>query len=372
MMKFPLYIVVILSLAGCATTAPKTTAFDYLFNDSDLSFQQRIAEGDQIHKQDETGQTPLHFAIRYAPNTVSDLLAAGANVDAQDHSGMTPLHMAVLYKRSMIVPLLLEGADITLNTTDLVGCNNVNQMRKTSVIWVNPQDMARNCGYHKSLSEFKRFVKDTTNWNQAKQDDSKVAYKKYLQQFPKGIFSTQANLAIVKFDQQKLAELKFQEKCAMESEGWVFIEGSCKNKLGHGKGVAVTLEGSRYEGEFALGVFKHGQLYENEKMIYEGSFKNTLPHGLGICFFEGTFEECKQYRGQRIDSLFKQRHYLRKELDQMKTELAYLRKANKSRSDSSSSSGKLGYLSDLNSDNDIKRTVSQIRAAVDLYKILSN
>lgn len=370
-MKFLSVLTTILLLSGCATTAPKTTAFDYLFNDSDASFQQRIAEGDHIHKQDETGQTPLHFAIRYAPNTVSDLLAAGANVDAQDHRGMTPLHIAVLYKRSMIVPLLLEGADITLNTTDLVDCNNVNQMRKTSVIWANPQEMARRCGYHKSFSEFKGFVKDTTSWNQTKQDDSKVAYKKYLQQFPKGIFSTQANLAIVEFDQQKLSELKFQEKCAMESEGWVFIEGSCKGKLGHGKGVAVTLEGSRYEGEFSLGVFKHGQLYVNAEMIYEGPFKNTLPHGLGVCFFEGTFEECKQYKGQRIDSLFKQRQYMRKELDQMKKELALSRKVNDSASDSSNSSSKLGYLGDLNSDNDIKRTVSRVRAAVDLYKILS-
>ncbi|MEH6344542.1 MAG: ankyrin repeat domain-containing protein [Bermanella sp.] len=363
-MKFLLLLCAILLLAGCATTAPKTTAFDYLFNDSDVNFQQRIAEGAHINKQDETGQSPLHFAIRYAPKTVNDLLAAGANVDAQDHSGMTPLHMAVLYRKSKIVPLLLKGADVTLSTTEFVYCNNKFGRRKFVRMKVTPQKLAWYCGKYKAEDKFESFVKDTTSWNQAKQDNSKVAYKKYFLQFPKGIFSTQASLVIADFEKQELVKIKSQEKCAMESENWVFVEGSCKNKLGHGKGVAVTLEGNRFEGEFTLGMFSRGQYFENENMVYEGPYENGLPHGLGICFFEGSFEECKQYRGQRIDSLFKQRQYMRKEL-------ALSRKANNSGADSSSSSGKLGYLSDLNSEDDIDRTVSRVRAAVDLYKILS-
>ena len=363
-MKFLSLLTTILLLAGCAITPPKTTAFDYLFNDSGSNFQQRIAEGDHINKQDETGQTPLHFAIRYAPNAVNDLLAAGANVDAQDDSGMTPLHVAVLYRKSKIVPLLLKGADVTLTTTEFVYCNNRFGRRKLVRMHVNPQKLAWNCGKYKARDKFERFEKDTTTWNKSKQDDSKVAHKNYLQQFPKGIFSSQAKLAIADFEKQELAEIKSQEKCSMESENWIYIEGSCKNKLGHGKGVAVTLEGNRFEGEFALGMFSRGQYFENEKMVYEGPYENGLPHGLGVCFFEGSFEECKQYKGQRIDSLFKQRQYMRKEL-------ALSRKANNSEADSSSSSGKLGYLSDLNSEDDIKRTVSRVRAAVDLYKILS-
>ena len=363
-MKFPLLLIAILLMAGCATTAPKTTAFDYLFNDSDSSFQQLISEGDHVNKQDETGQTPLHFAIRYAPNTVSDLLAAGANVDAQDHSGMTPLHVAVLYRKSKIVPLLLKGADVTLATTEFVYCNNRFGKQKLVRMKVTPQKLAWNCGKYKARDKFENFVKDTTSWNQVKQDDSKLAYKKYLQEFPKGIFSTQASLAVADFEKQELAKLESQKKCAMESDSWVFIEGSCKNKLGHGKGIAVTLEGSRFEGEFTLGMFSHGQYFENEEMIYEGPYENGLPHGLGICFFEGSLEECKLHKGQRIDSLFKQRHYMRKDL-------AHLKKATNGRSDKSTSSGKLGYLSDLNSEDDIKRTVSRVRAAVDLYKILS-
>ena len=377
-MKFPLLLCAILLLAGCASSGTKTGSFDYLSSTNNKTLQQRIAAGEDINKQDELGKTPLHYAIQHTPNAVRELLEAGVNVNIQDLKGMTPLHVAVLYNEAMVVPLLLKGADFTVAATRLLKCNGHRQARK-SIKNANALQLASFCKKNYALNEFERFAKDTTSWDQAKQSHSNALYKNYLQQFPNGIFNSEARLAITEIEQQAQADLKAQKKCAMGSLDWVFIEGNCKNKLAHGKGVAVTLEGGRFEGKFQLGMFSEGQYFEADELVYEGPFQNDLPHGLGICFFEGSYEECKQYKGQRIDALYKQRQYMRAELGSMKKELAHLRQAvyasarnhNSSASSSSSSSyGKYGYLTDLNSKDDVKRTVSQVRAAVDLYKAL--
>ena len=375
-MKFLSLLATILLISGCASNTSKTGSFDYLSNANNKTLQQRIAAGEDINKQDNEGKTPLHYALQHTPNAVRELLEAGANVNIQDNKGMTPLHVAVLYNEAMVVPLLLEGADFTVAASRLLKCNGHRQARK-SIDNANALQLASFCKKNYALNEFERFAKDTTSWDDAQKTHVKSAYKNYLQQFPNGIFNSQARLAITEIEQQAQADLKAQKKCAMGSFDWVFIEGSCKNKLAHGKGVAVTLEGKRFEGEFTLGMFSEGQYFEADELVYDGPYQNDLPHGLGICLFEGAFEECKQYKGQRIDPLYKQRQYMRSEMGSMKQELAQLRRAvyssarsHASSSSSSSGSGKYSYLADLNSKDDVKRTVSQVRAAVDLYKAL--
>ncbi len=373
-MKFPLLLTTILLMAGCASNSPKTGSFDYLSSTNNNTLQQRIAEGEDINKQDEIGKTPLHFALQYTPNAVRDLLEAGANVNAQDHKGVTPMHVAVLYNEAMVVPLLLKGADFTLSASGPLYCNNKVGVRKANRE-INALQLASFCKKHYALGEFERFAKDTTAWDYAKKAINKSEYQNYLKQFPNGIFNHQARLAITEIEEKAVAELKAQKKCAMGSIEWVFIEGTCKNKLAHGEGVAVTLEGKRFEGEFNHGLFSQGQYFEGGELVFDGPYQNDLPHGLGICRFEGAFEECKQYKGERIDALYKQRQYMRTELGSMKQELASLRQAvyssRGSHTNSTSTSGKYGYLADLDSKNDVKRTVSQVRAAVDLYQALS-
>jgi hypothetical protein len=375
-MKFLSLLATILLISGCASNGSKSGSFDYLSNTSNHTLQQRIAAGEDINQQDEKGKTPLHYALRYTPNAVRKLLEAGANVNVQDLKGVTPMHVAVLHNEAMVVPLLLKGADFTLAAKGLLYCANKRGTRK-SIRDANALQLASFCKKNYALNEFERFAKDTTRWDSTQQIHSKGAYENYLQEFPNGLFNSQARLAISEFEKQALANIKAKKKCAMGSLEWTFIEGSCKNKLAHGKGVAVTLDGNRFEGEFTLGMFSEGQYFETDELVYDGPYQNDLPHGLGICLFEGAFEECKQYKGQRIDPLYKQRQYMRSEMGSMKQELAQLRRAvyssarsHASSSNSSSGSGKYSYLADLNSKDDVKRTVSQVRAAVDLYKAL--
>jgi len=41
--------------------------------------------------------------------------------------------------------------------------------------------------------------------------------------------------------------------------------------------------------------------------MYDGTLKDDKPHGSGICMHQGEPEECKYYKGKRVDTLYKQR-----------------------------------------------------------------
>ena len=40
-------------------------------------------------------------------------------------------------------------------------------------------------------------------------------------------------------------------------------------------------------------------------MIFSGSLVDDRPEGHAICFYEGEYEECRFFRGKRIDTLYK-------------------------------------------------------------------
>ena len=84
------------------------------------------ADLDARHERDrnspDAGNTPLHFASRYAwePAVFVVLLEAGADVEARNRWGRTPLHGAAASKRSQVVAELARaGAD--LNARDSAG-----------------------------------------------------------------------------------------------------------------------------------------------------------------------------------------------------------------------------------------------------------
>ncbi|KAK4880295.1 hypothetical protein RN001_008441 [Aquatica leii] len=73
-----------------------------------------VAKGANINVQNNNGDTPLHFAIKYGyPCTLQLLLALGADANIGDYAnGSTPLHWAVAMRKTNSVQLLLEnGAD---------------------------------------------------------------------------------------------------------------------------------------------------------------------------------------------------------------------------------------------------------------------
>ena len=151
----------------------------------------------------------------------------------------------------------------------------------------------------------------------------------------------------------------------MALENWFFIEGSCsgEEKLAQGLGVAETLDGSRLEGNFDKGYMIKGKLFAAGQMIYHGLFERGVPHGGGICQYEGALEECRYYNGQRVDTLFK----IRQEMAVYMERIASYRPQQVQQSGAS----RFDYLANLNSKNKGKRTVAQIQAALDLFNVMA-
>jgi ankyrin repeat protein len=69
-----------------------------------------------LGSRDDTGNSPLHFAVRQKqPETVSFLLAEGADVNCTNTNLQTPLHVASYLGDAGIAGLLIgKGADVTL------------------------------------------------------------------------------------------------------------------------------------------------------------------------------------------------------------------------------------------------------------------
>ncbi len=74
---------------------------------------------DLVNSKDDSGQTPLHYAVHYGQKAVAEfLLANKANVNARTSKGVTALHLAAQQGNKEMVELLLaHKADVNAKTT---------------------------------------------------------------------------------------------------------------------------------------------------------------------------------------------------------------------------------------------------------------
>jgi len=129
-----------------------------------------ISEGDDVNEKTTTGDTPLHYAVRYGHEDVAELLIAkGAHVNERGAEGDTPLHYAAREGHKEIVELLLaQGADVTattgyLETTPLHYAALGNHQKVAEILMANgapvdsgratPLRIAARAG-HKDMIEF--------------------------------------------------------------------------------------------------------------------------------------------------------------------------------------------------------------------------
>lgn len=87
--------------------------------------------------------------------------------------------------------------------------------------------------------------------------------------------------------------------------------------MANGKGSAVDRQGLAFEGTFKAGRRVKGDIHQNGQMIFSGDLKDDKPDGSAICLFEGEYEECRFFRGKRIDTLYKIRKENAKNLAKM-------------------------------------------------------
>lgn len=87
-------------------------AEDFYDNDRQAMTALLLEHGADVHRRDESGRTPLHYAAGVGVVAIQMLLAKGAAVNAQDDAGTTPLHVAVDRGSGTAVEALLRaGAD---------------------------------------------------------------------------------------------------------------------------------------------------------------------------------------------------------------------------------------------------------------------
>lgn len=116
----------------------------------------------------------------------------------------------------------------------------------------------------------------------------------------------------------EFSKLQAAATCKLKNAHWAYTAKSCKQGLAHGKGSAVDSKGLKFIGSFAAGERVKGEIHQNGEMIFSGSLVDDKPDGNAICLYEGEYEECRFFKGKRIDTLYK----IRKENAAMKQELA--------------------------------------------------
>ncbi len=143
------------------------------------------------------------------------------------------------------------------------------------------------------------------NWLKAELRNTADSYKNYLISYPSGIHSEDARKRISALT--LIANLKAKQTCALHENKWFYLSKECLGGYAHGTGEAKTISGLTFVGTFENGYRINGEISANNTLMYDGALKDGRPHGSGVCMNMGEPEECKYYKGKRIDVLFKQR-----------------------------------------------------------------
>jgi len=126
----------------------------------------------------------------------------------------------------------------------------------------------------------------------------------------------------------QFAQYQARAKCTLINNDWVYTGSQCKKGMAHGKGSAEDRQGLKFIGLFAAGQRVKGEIHQNNNMIFSGSLVDDKPEGSAICFYEGEYEECRFFKGKRIDTLYK----IRKENEKMKGDIAQMKQSRPSAS----------------------------------------
>ncbi len=240
------------------------------------------------------------------------------------------------------------------------------------MIFETPLEVANTCKRKEAVAEFNRFAKDTLAWSNAENSHSVSGYEFYLELFDRPLFAKQAYMAIKQLKDKWVTDTQAQSKCATNESGWYFIKGSCKDKLAHGLGVAVTIDNEKFIGEFLHGWRLKGKYSKEGVIFYDGEYAEGIQHGYGVCRYQEKMEECRLYQGERIDTLFKQRENMQSEFQRLAGKMDQLRGAvaASNRPSSNGSNNRFSYIADLASDDDTTRTAAQVQAALDIFRVM--
>lgn len=299
--------------------------WEYVQNGQLKKMQKAIDKGADIDSISDGGKTALMYAAIRVPAAVSPLLKAGAEVNAKDEDGSTPLMLAIAFGGTpeVIEKLLKSGAAVNSKNTSgatalmLAAAARPNIVDRLLQAGADPSIKLPSTGYTAiwfaekagNTSAFTSyFEKEEKPWNAAQKHNSLQAYNDYLHSHPNGLHKEQALEAIATINATlAIKKRKASQACTLNEESWVYLSKACLNGKANGQGKSENSEGLKFIGLFKKGTRIKGEIYFNDVLKYDGPIADGRPDGEGVCMHEGEPEECKYYKGKRIDTIFKVR-----------------------------------------------------------------
>lgn len=263
--------------------------------------------GDPNIPQSSANMVPLQFAHNAA--AVHALVAAGANVHHKDIAQGTPLHNAT--KPDVAQALLEHGAD--RNAKNISGQTPEQKLQQTLPYFGSePIYDAAKKQYRDTIAVLQNYQPGTKRVAPVTGGSVALAANDYNSESTTDSSHDSAanDEPEVDFEaaEKKAKELEDKQLCPMYDYDWFYTGKDCQDELAHGQGEAINpYENMKFEGEIKAGQPVEGTMYKNEEVLYEGKFREGVAHGSGICFYQGSPEECRYYKGERIDTLHKQR-----------------------------------------------------------------
>ncbi|MFC3153030.1 ankyrin repeat domain-containing protein [Litoribrevibacter euphylliae] len=354
-------------LSGCASSSSSSSVSSYsqerpalhqaaLISDVD-KMQQLLAGGANPNEADSGDFTAIHWAaasqmgrnremiellVRYGANpnnamkqtqmvplqfvtTVEGaqaLIDAGARLDTRDIAQGTPLHNAT--KPEIAKVLLDNGAD--RNLKNISGQTPAEKLKATlphfgsEPIYNTVKQQYRetiavlehyhpNGSYNTSYSTSPTTTMSSGTAPAMTQDSWQSQNAYTATSSSSGMASSgMASSSMASGAEERAKQLQEAQVCPMYDFDWFYTGQSCEDGYAHGSGTAVNpYTDTEFKGQIQYGEPLEGTLYKHGQHIYEGKFEKGVAHGSGICFYRGSPEECRYYKGERVDALHKQR-----------------------------------------------------------------
>ncbi len=139
---------------------------------------------------------------------------------------------------------------------------------------------------------------------------------------------------LIKKNKVDNALMFLSQRCRLKENGWFYKGDQCKAGLAHGIGEAVNISKNlSFKGRFVSGQRIKGEILYDGQPMFDGKLLGGRPNGVGICFYKNEPEECKFYKGKRVDGIYKQRLANIDQQEKMDAKLAEMKRIQQQQSD---------------------------------------
>lgn len=240
-----------------------------------------LENGADINHTSDYGTIALHHAAANGQTeAVKFLVTAGSDINALSIYKQTPLHYCGIGSNpnvEVVNYLIAAGADTRIRDTD----------------GMTAQQRASWKGYPAIAAA----IAESETQQAQKQQQNALAQHQQAEQ------SRQEAIG-----RKQLVTLKQKQSCNLRETDWAYLGSNCKAGFAHGRGKAQNpVTELTFEGSFIDGARIEGVIYHQNEPLFEGKINQGKPDGNGICYHQNEPEECRYYKGKRIDGLYKQR-----------------------------------------------------------------